>query len=405
MFFPDPKYNFKFFTNDKVRFYTCNNKVFTNKFLAIDEHRVSKQAITYTSNPLYQNIDCSIEPEKSWEQILIEQALLCRDSFKTVRLWYSGGIDSDLVLDTFIFNNIKLDEIHINHQAVPGANYEQMQAVAKLNSIKHLMPDTKVVFHNETTDQLKKNLPRDNWTFTGTDFPDRSFRQTRNPLGNEELSLDTIDLYGIAKPTILYIKGEWFVYMLDSNNVSDTIWAIHGHKHCFYLDYPEAHIKQAHMLRRFMENSDVPKENWNKILLGYGDENQQRMINEGSGRLTYTNYFIPKMIINVNKNEFFGRNGDFHFMNNKDRRSFEIAARNDELWKYYEIFVHNCDLMASQYGDWCNRGRFEYEPIGIWDRFWSLERNVSFTVDEMFPNGYSDSLVLDPNLNQAPTDD
>lgn len=56
-------------------------------------------------------IDWSVEPTESLPELFKKRAQQIRDTYDHVVLLYSGGIDSHVILNTFIKNNIKLDEI------------------------------------------------------------------------------------------------------------------------------------------------------------------------------------------------------------------------------------------------------------------------------------------------------
>ena len=56
-------------------------------------------------------MDWTIEPPHSLDYYYLEQAKRIRDKYDYVILCYSGGYDSTNVLETFYYNNIKLDKI------------------------------------------------------------------------------------------------------------------------------------------------------------------------------------------------------------------------------------------------------------------------------------------------------
>jgi len=379
--------NFKFLNTEEKRYYTCNGKKFLNKFQAIHEQENSNQAINFIANPLYRDLDCSQEPQQSFEDILKEQALLIRKNFKIVRLWYSGGIDSDLVLDIFLKNKIHLDEIHVQHYGPRSFFPESYIASDRLESIKHSIPSTKIIEHGKIFPYTihKKTLMKDSWSFNGIDYPLRSFNVMRNPLGEEQFNTNLIELYGIAKPDILFIRGEWYMYMADTSLHGCLTSGAKSYKHYFYADYPEANIKQAHLLKKFLIKY-IKEEKWNSTLIGFGEREQQQIINEGSGRLLYNKDFIMK---ELNNKEYIFQDKKYYFSNNKDRWGFEFARSNKEIWKLYEIYVQQCNTLSKRYNNYLNLGRIELGTIGTFDRFYSLENNQSFTVDELFPAGFN----------------
>lgn len=67
----------------------------------------------YYYDHIYENLDWSIAPTESLDYYYKEQAQRIRDNYDYVILAYSGGYDSTNILETFYFNNIKLDKILI----------------------------------------------------------------------------------------------------------------------------------------------------------------------------------------------------------------------------------------------------------------------------------------------------
>ena len=96
--------------------YNCG----TSKLEAIK----SKQHPTFESPESYKDFDFSIEPEQSFYSLLVQEAKTIREKYPKVRLWYSGGCDSSLILDVFTKNNIHLDEIHLAKSGIKEADFE-----------------------------------------------------------------------------------------------------------------------------------------------------------------------------------------------------------------------------------------------------------------------------------------
>lgn len=65
----------------------------------------------YYFDDVYDKVNWTIEPPSSLEYYYVEQARRIRDEYDYVILCYSGGYDSTNILETFHFNNIRLDKI------------------------------------------------------------------------------------------------------------------------------------------------------------------------------------------------------------------------------------------------------------------------------------------------------
>ena len=86
-------------------------------------------------------------------KLLKERAQQLRDCYNYIILSYSGGHDSQTILNTFVNNNIYIDEIYIERYArLSGnslSNREQTHgAIPYLNHIRHKIPNTKVTLHD-----------------------------------------------------------------------------------------------------------------------------------------------------------------------------------------------------------------------------------------------------------------
>src|ERR1035437_309008 len=59
----------------------------------------------------FNSVDWSTEPDESLEELYLQRALQLRGTYDYLMLAFSGGSDSTQILDTFLNNNIKIDEI------------------------------------------------------------------------------------------------------------------------------------------------------------------------------------------------------------------------------------------------------------------------------------------------------
>jgi hypothetical protein len=74
--------------------------------------QVKSYDITYHFfDDIYDKLDWNTEPSESLTQLYLERALQIREKYDWVCLSFSGGSDSTNILNTFLNNNIKLDEI------------------------------------------------------------------------------------------------------------------------------------------------------------------------------------------------------------------------------------------------------------------------------------------------------
>lgn len=95
-------------------YYFDDGTRFTSKIEALKYGYAKTQSPKfYYHDHVYENLDWTVEPTHSLEYYYKEQAQRIRDSYDYVILAYSGGYDSTNILETFYYNNIKLDKIII----------------------------------------------------------------------------------------------------------------------------------------------------------------------------------------------------------------------------------------------------------------------------------------------------
>jgi hypothetical protein len=96
-------------------YYYCEDgNIFISKIEALAYSKKNNKKLFYHYyDDVWSKYDWTIEPSKSLEYYYKEQAQLIRDTYDYVILCYSGGYDSTNILETFYYNNIKLDKIVI----------------------------------------------------------------------------------------------------------------------------------------------------------------------------------------------------------------------------------------------------------------------------------------------------
>ena len=95
-----------------MHYYTEDGQIFTSKLKAIQYSKMNNRQLNfYYCDDFYSQLNWKIEPTQSLPQLYKEQAQRIRDNYDYVILAYSGGQDSTNILETFYYNNIKLDKI------------------------------------------------------------------------------------------------------------------------------------------------------------------------------------------------------------------------------------------------------------------------------------------------------
>jgi len=98
-------------------YYKVADKIFYNKFHAIKHCR--QIGHKWPSYHVWEDSGSFVRPKINFEEAVIKQCELISDTSKKVRLFYSGGKDSNLILHRMLANKSRLDEIAI-YRRFPG---------------------------------------------------------------------------------------------------------------------------------------------------------------------------------------------------------------------------------------------------------------------------------------------
>jgi len=103
-------------TNPYHNFYDVNGKIYTTKLFAKIAAKNDDDDILWrlpNFEKEFDKLDLSVEPEESLDYFYLKRCEQLRNEYDHLVLHYSGGHDSHNILETFMFNNIFLDEILI----------------------------------------------------------------------------------------------------------------------------------------------------------------------------------------------------------------------------------------------------------------------------------------------------
>lgn len=93
-------------------YYFSDGTTVYSKVKALEyKHKTNLEPSLYYYDDIYSKINWTINPPHTLEYYYKAQAQRIRDEYDYVILCYSGGIDSTNVLETFYYNNIKIDKI------------------------------------------------------------------------------------------------------------------------------------------------------------------------------------------------------------------------------------------------------------------------------------------------------
>lgn len=97
---------------DRFGYYKVGDFKTYSKIEAIELHRVTGvHPHWYFNEDAFLSYNWTVEPVESLDELYARRARSIRNKYDYVVIFYSGGADSDNIVNTFIRNNIKIDEI------------------------------------------------------------------------------------------------------------------------------------------------------------------------------------------------------------------------------------------------------------------------------------------------------
>jgi hypothetical protein len=277
-------------------YYVYNNTFFDTKQEIIQHATVNKDVspdIKFIFHDhIYEKIDWSHEPEFTLDELYRMRAQQLRDNFDHLILMYSGGSDSHQVLNTFMKNNIHLDEIRSSFQPSLAQKYpfnsDSLDSFGLLNEYNSLLPwfkkiknelrNTKLVIYDYTEDLSKINFDSflSEFYLKHATHTSLIYSQMRIFLQTEKLIKDLQKIrnkkiaviYGSDKPFFMIKNNKMFGYFVDTGRgghveclgYKDFNSAPYFPKMFFWTpDLPLIPIKQLHILKRAMQKSEKLK--------------------------------------------------------------------------------------------------------------------------------------------------
>ena len=265
--------------------YLYKGNAYTNRDYIVEDMILSndKNPIDfYFHDDVFSAIDWTIEPPEHIDELYRQRAQQLRDKYKCLILSYSGGSDSQQILDIFLKHNIHLDEVQTIswEKLVAGKNEQEIfnddaikflleyniNVVPNLKRIKDVSPNTKITVL-DTSDFLFNDITSGNFetigiknlgAFRGILVPvPRSWTLTQNYHMNKTTSKDGVCLIqGIEKPHFYEHEGRCYFRFSDAgyycekfinNKLIDNSFRT---EYFFWTpDLPQIVIKQANLLK------------------------------------------------------------------------------------------------------------------------------------------------------------
>lgn len=245
-------------------YYHVGDKKTYNKVQAIiwANEQVDKIGF-YFMDDIFDQMNWPTEPSDDFNSLLASRAKQIREQYDWVSISYSGGYDSQTIVDAFMSNGLLLDEIVVLKKTyMPDDDWQNIEAdsaIAQARLYKnHVWPKLSIkiielsVVH--TRDFFLKH--KKNWIdHAGNDLwmtrMSRKHLYAHQPdyIKTVESRISKAIVEGREKPRLWIENGAWYATMIDSL----ANWDIDSKSVLFYYD-PELYCKQAWGMLNWLES-------------------------------------------------------------------------------------------------------------------------------------------------------
>lgn len=355
-------------------FYIVNGQHYTSKTIACLEASKQKAAIKWY---YYDEVWEKFSREKlqtlgkiNLDVIYKQRAEQLRDKYDYLILNYSGGADSHNVLMSFINNNIDLDEVFVTWDAA-GGNKIYIPNI-KVKSAENLLSEWDYVL-KPSLEWIAKYYPKIKITVknpfdsdTNKVYSDQTFEDSGHYFGVfEMMRQNTInqsileqsskgktvaDIWGIDKPTILFMRNKAYLYFLDSTayGIPRNVEKYGGVTECFYYtpDMPELVFEQGYKILQYFAQNDSQKEKLEITKMVLRDYDRIQWYNNIVKKIIYTTWDFNKFQVDkpVPYN-YSSRSRDYYY----DRSPYYISEK-DKWRHHFHSFFKNLSpyLLSSE---------------------------------------------------------
>lgn len=279
----------------KHGYYKVNGQIFLKKIPALLHANLTKADVTWHfNNEILDNVDWTVEPTLSLDQLYGLRAKQIREEFDYVILMLSGGSDSTNVFNSFLNNKVHIDEVvasaplsGLNNWKVDPENKHKTEIVSEtflaqlplVNQIITRHPNIKVTVNDYFDDLLKLNP--DTWVqeqcghwLHPTGVARHSLMKLTHVRDLAERGKKVAIVYGTDKPLICRNEnGDLYTNITDAATTiptspfEDAYPNVESELFYYSGSLPELMIKQAHAVCKWLykpENKYVKNLMWDK---------------------------------------------------------------------------------------------------------------------------------------------
>ena len=276
-------------------YYLCNGVKFASKIDALIYSKIVKKPVEWMFyQDVFSKYPWHIEPSKSLDELYDERTRKLREKYDYIALSYSGGADTNNILESFIRQGLHIDEIITNHmsKATSGvtvldprvnsnwnfAAEHELQTVPRLKYISEKLPRTKITVLDVSEIVLNSMIKYNDvdWVLHRNDqlSVGQLFRYNYFYFSSIKKQLDknlTVGIIvGVDKPkTAIREDDNFYIYFndgtanivgIDKFNEDYTNTTVE----LFYWspDAVDILCKQSHVIKHWLEEKSVRQQFW-----------------------------------------------------------------------------------------------------------------------------------------------
>jgi hypothetical protein len=276
-----------------VGYYICDEKLFSSKIEACVYSQKHQKPLTWEfHNKIFQAYDWTKEPDLTLDQLYDIRAREIREKYDYVILSYSGGSDSNNMVESFIRQGLYIDEIITTHMtdatkkvttldknvtsAVNFAAEHQLQAIPRLKELYNRLPRTRFTLI-DMSEKIYYSINKENdvdWIFKSKEnlAIGQTFRYDFFHTSDLRYRLDkgkkSVIVTGVDKPKTFIRGNKFFLFFNDGTANITPILDYNEHPNLtvefFYWAATGAPIvcKQAHIIKKWVESNPAMLDVW-----------------------------------------------------------------------------------------------------------------------------------------------
>ena len=338
--------------NPYYYYYSKNNTTYLSKFDALKSEPdvFSKTRIFFhipNIEKSFSEMNLYEEPIEDLQKLYLNRAIQIRNNYDYVVLFYSGGADSHSILETFMLNNIFLDEIVIFdmfdtttkkqieiedsekflYLNAEGRGHEIEKSAIPLAKyfVENFSPRTKITYfpkmqeeHLRFWNNLSKNSFHENLDSNVTELilnrPVFRIRDTNvfNPDWKKiKQNKKVVHLWGREKPAIRYDDKGFYFFFNDSlfhstfDNETSLVRDDLPSTHEYFFIHPNAcklFLKQAHILANKLPKSFFYDDKKTILDTRYYQDKQSQLIYQFNIQIPYQGLKTTDLILDYRNN-------------------------------------------------------------------------------------------------------